>query len=52
MEYFTVEEVSNIAKLSIVTIRRHIKSGKLVASKIGSVWRIEKKNLEKYLKGE
>jgi len=46
---YTVQEVADVLKVSIKTIYRIIKSGKLKAIKIGQ-WRINKNDLEKLIK--
>ncbi len=46
---YTVQEVSNILKVSKKTIYRMIKSGKLKAVKVGQ-WRIKQEDLDKLLK--
>jgi excisionase family DNA binding protein len=49
--YFTVEEVKDILKVSLETVRRYVRSGKLPAIKLGNKYiRIEKGDLEKFLK--
>ncbi len=46
---YTVQEVSNILKVSKKTIYRMIKSGKLKAVKVGQ-WRIKQEDLDELLK--
>ncbi len=49
--YYIVKEVSKILDLSIVTIRRYIKNRKIKGFyKLGKEWRIEKEDLEKFIK--
>jgi excisionase family DNA binding protein len=49
--YYTVEEVKDILKVSLETVRRYVRSGKLPAIKLGNKYiRIEKSDLEAFLK--
>jgi excisionase family DNA binding protein len=49
--YYTVEEVKDILKVSLETVRRYVRSGKLPAIKLGNKYiRIEKRDLETFLK--
>ena len=49
--YYIVKEVSEILDLSIVTIRRYIKDQKIRGFyKLGKEYRIEKEDLEKFIK--
>ena len=49
--YYTVEEVKDILKVSLETVRRYVRSGKLPAIKLGHKYiRIEKGDLDKFLK--
>ena len=45
-EFYTVQEVAKILKVSEKTVYRLIKDGKLKAVKIGQ-WRIKKEDLDK-----
>jgi len=47
-KFYTVPEVAKMLKVSERSINRYIKSGKLIASKIGW-WRIKKSDLEDFL---
>ena len=47
---YTTEEVAGLLKVSVITIRRYIKSGKLKASKIGKDYRIKESDIESLLK--
>lgn len=51
MEFFTVEEVAKILKVSTRTVIQLIYDKKIRASKVGNLWRVEKVDLETYLKG-
>lgn len=49
--YYTVEEVKDILKVSLETVRRYVRSGKLPAIKLSNKYiRIEKGDLENFLK--
>ena len=48
MKLYTPTEVAEILKVNIKTIYRHIKSGKIKATKIGQ-WRIKQEDLNKLL---
>lgn len=48
--YYTIEEVSVMLKVAYLTVYRWIKAGKLEAVKAGKQYRIEKKELDKFLK--
>ena len=38
LKYYTVEEVTELLKVTKVTLYSHIKSGKLVGKKVGRKW--------------
>lgn len=40
IEYYSVEQISEMLKIHPKTIQRYIREGKLLASKIGKSWRI------------
>lgn len=49
--YYIVSEVAKILNLSIITIRRYIKDKKIQGFyKMGKEYRIEKEDLEKFIK--
>jgi excisionase family DNA binding protein len=52
MEVFTIEEVAEILKVSVDTIRRMIKSGELEAFKVHRQYRIRKEVLERIMQTE
>jgi len=48
--YYTVEEVKDILKVSLETVRRYVRSGQLPAIKLGNKYiRISKYDLESFL---
>ena len=49
MDYFNLKQIAKELKISVITIRRYIKSGKLNAKKIGRDYRISSDNLNKFL---
>ncbi len=50
MEYYTPEEVAEILKLKVTTIRKYLGQGDLKGSKIGRVWRITEEDLKEFIK--
>jgi excisionase family DNA binding protein len=49
MRFFTVNEVAEIVGVSVRTVRRWIKSGRLVAHRVRGVVRISPSDLEAFL---
>ncbi|WP_081978095.1 helix-turn-helix domain-containing protein [Campylobacter sputorum] len=51
MKLYNVEEVAKILKISVITVRRYIKSGVLEAFKYpnGRVWLIDENALNKFI---
>ncbi len=48
--YYLLKEVAEILDLSLVTVRRYLKEGRIKGFyKLGREWRIEKVSLEKFL---
>jgi len=48
-KFYTLQEVAKLLRVSERSIYRYIKSAKLKATKVG-YWRIEKKNLDTFIK--
>lgn len=48
-EYLTTQEIANLLKVHIITIRRYIHSGKLPALFFGKEFRIKRSDLENFL---
>ena len=46
---YTLEEVSNILKVTRRTIYNYIKNGDLKAVKIGKYWRVSEANLQDFI---
>lgn len=47
-KYYTLKEAHDILKVSIGTLRRHIREGKLKAYKV-AYWRISEKDFKDYI---
>lgn len=47
--FLTPQEVSNLLRVSVYTVRRWIKEGDLPAYKIGRGWRISESAVEEWL---
>lgn len=48
----TIVEAAKILQMHPVTVRRHMRAGKLPGRKIGGEWRISRDVLEQFLRGE
>ena len=48
--FLTPQEVSDLLQVSVYTVRRWIKQGELPAYKVGRLWRINKGDLNQWLK--
>jgi len=49
-QYYTIEEVSKMLKVAYLTVYRWIQDGKLTAFKAGKQYRIEKSDLQSFMK--
>ena len=49
---YTTEEVADILKYDVQTIRRFIREGKITAYKVGKEYRIKEEDLDIFLKKE
>lgn len=51
---FTPEEVAEVLKLSVITVKKWLRSGKLKGVKIGSRgdWRVKEIDLEKFIQDQ
>jgi excisionase family DNA binding protein len=47
--FFTPQEISDMLRISVYTVRRWIKEGSLPAYKVGRGWRISHVDLERWL---
>jgi excisionase family DNA binding protein len=48
-EYLTVQEAAAVLKLSIETVRRYVRSGKLKSTKLGRQYRIKRADVDALL---
>lgn len=51
-EMLTVKQVAELLDMSTRTVMRYIKAGKLKAYMIGNKWRLEKEEIDRFIKGE
>lgn len=51
-EFLTPQEVAEILRVSVYTVRRWIKEGDLPAYKVGRSWRIEEDELGRWMEGQ
>ncbi len=49
-QYYSIEEVAGTLKVAYLTVYRWIKSGKLVAYKAGKQYRINREDLQIFMK--
>ena len=49
-QFYTIEEIAKRLKVSVVTVRRWIKNGEIIAHKVGHQWRISEVDLELFLR--
>ncbi len=47
--WYTVEEISEMLKLNVETIRRNLQRGRLRGAKFGKVWRISNSDLQEFI---
>lgn len=52
ISFFTTDQLAKILDLSMLTVRRYLREGKIKAVKIGQRWYISNKNLDIFLKGK
>jgi len=48
-ELYSVNEIAKALRLNELTIRRYLKSKKLMGFKVGRFWRIEKEELDRFI---
>jgi putative molybdopterin biosynthesis protein len=48
-KFYTLEEVANMLRVSVETVRRLIIHGEIDAKRVGRQYRISQENLNKYL---
>lgn len=51
-EYYSIEEISQMLKVTYLTVYRWVKAKKLVALKAGKQYRIKKEDLDDFLQGQ
>ena len=49
-QYYSIEEVAKMLKVVYLTVYRWIQSNKLIAYKAGKQYRIEKTDLDKFMR--
>lgn len=49
-QYYSIDEIAKMLKVAYLTVYRWVKNKKLVALKAGKQYRIEKENLDTFLK--
>ncbi len=49
MNLYTTQEVADILKVDIETIRKFIKTKQLVAFRVGNNWRIKEEDLKQFI---
>lgn len=49
-QFHTVKEVANLFKLNILTIYEYIREGRLQAIRLGRSYRIESRELERFIR--
>lgn len=49
MKFYTAEEVAEILKLDIVTVRRYLALGQMKGAKIGKSWRVTEDDLKEFV---
>ena len=49
-DFYTTYELAEMLKINVMTVYRYIKSGKLIAHKLGKEYRVSKVDLERFLK--
>lgn len=52
IKVYTLDEVSELLKVTIRTLYRYIDDNKLKASKIGNKWIVTDENLKAFIKGQ
>lgn len=51
-DMLTLKEAAEVLDVSTRTLNRYIKDGKIKAYMVGSKWRFEKEEIERFIKGE
>lgn len=48
-QFYTIDEIAELLKISYLTVFRWVKAGKLTAYKVGKQYRIDVQDLNKFL---
>lgn len=51
MKIYSVEDVSKLLNLHIMTVRRYLKTGKIKAQKLGKRWYVTEEAIQDYFTG-
>ena len=49
IQFYTIEEIADLLKVSYLTVFRWVKADKLAAYKVGKLYRIDVQDLNKFL---
>ena len=49
---YSIKELSEILDVTVVTLRKYFRSGKMKAQKIGGKWYVTEENVKKFLGGD
>jgi len=49
VQFYTIQEVADLLKVSYITVFRWVKAGKITAYKVGKQHRIKKEDLDKFI---
>jgi len=52
ISFFTTDQLTGILNLSMLTVRKYLKEGRIKGVKIGQRWFISSRNLDLFLKGK
>lgn len=48
---YTPEEVAEILKVSVITVKKWLRNGELKGVKVGKFWRVREEDLQEFLEG-
>ena len=49
LQFYTLQEVAKLLKVSYITVFRWVKAGKVIAYQVGNQHRIKKEDLDKFI---
>lgn len=49
---YSIKELSEILDVTVVTLRKYFRSGKMKAQKIGGKWYVTEENVKRFLGGD